>query len=53
MLRADKDANEEFYGQSMNPRDILRGTSAATTMPASARTFISTLAETVQAESKR
>ena len=53
MLRPDKDANEEFYGQSMNPRDILRGTSAATTMPASARTFVSTLAETVQAESKR
>jgi lipid-binding SYLF domain-containing protein len=23
MLRPDKDANEEFYGRSMNPRDIL------------------------------
>lgn len=53
MLRADTGTNEEFYGAHANPRDILKGTSMAATMPASARTFVSTLAETVQAESKR
>lgn len=53
MLRADKDANDEFYGEAMSPRHILTGTSLTMTMPAPARTFVSTLTQTVQAESKR
>jgi SH3 domain-containing YSC84-like protein 1 len=53
MLRTDKTADEELYGEKANPRDILAGTSMAMRIPASVETFISTLAETVRAESKR
>lgn len=53
MLRADNDANRAYYGEDLKARDILTGTDADMTMPDSARTFISTLAETAQASSKR
>jgi lipid-binding SYLF domain-containing protein len=53
MLRADKDADREFYGETRSPRNLLTTTSMAMRMPASAHTFVSTLTETVAAESKR
>ncbi len=53
MLRADKEANEQYYGESATPREILTRVSMETTMPAAAKTFVSTLEQTVQAASKR
>ncbi len=53
MLKADKEANERYYGESATPRQILTRQSMETTMPAAARTFVSTLEQTVQAASKR
>ena len=53
MLRADSDANEQYYGESATPREILTRASMEATMPAAARTLVSTLEQTVQAASKR
>ncbi len=52
VLRADTAANREYYGQAVNPRDILTRTSAIT-MSEAAQRFVTTLAQTVEAESKR
>lgn len=51
VLRPDKSANENAYGASMKPREILA--KADTTVPTAARTFVRSLAQEARATSGR